>query len=163
MDWHFLELRPFRLHLARPSHLFARLHLLEHHHHRNTLFWKQSIWTHQSSHLHVCGQLCLLDNSIRRRQSLHEIISTVYSLVLLLLGLVKCSRDRINEPVEVGVAEVRHAVSGWVEIRIFFDRWFDHTMLGTLDRVVAPPCEKIACVDHNRVCDGCCIDIGTHR
>jgi len=29
--------------VASGSHLFARLHPLEHHHHRNTLFWKQSI------------------------------------------------------------------------------------------------------------------------
>jgi hypothetical protein len=102
--------------------------------------------------------------SISRRQSLHQIIATIHSLVLLLLGsLIKCSRNRINEPVKVGVAEICHRVSRWIEVCVHLDWWFNDAMFRALDCVVAPSCQQVSCVDHDRVFDGCCVYVCAHR
>ena len=91
--------------------------------------------------------------SVCSREPLDKIIATVDPLILLLLHIAVRARDSIDEAIEVRVAKVRDAVSGRVDFALVRARRLDHTMNGRLDRVVAPPCQKITGVNHHSVFD----------
>ena len=80
------------------------------------------------------------------RNSIDESL-TIQPLAYPLLG------QALDQDSQVGIAEVRNAVSAWVPVFLCRLGRLDNTMLGALDGVVGPASEEIGGVHNDSVFD----------
>jgi hypothetical protein len=117
-----------------------------------------------------CELLAKLHHDKRQHQGID---SPVHSRVLLSVHIIISSRNRINKTItitnrqqqlshpklpfalsansQVGIAEVRNAVSARVHILLRRLRRLDDAVLGALDGIVRPPCQEIGRIHDNGV------------